>query len=192
MSVALPLLTRRRLLLPALAAAHLGLVAAATAGRPAMVVEPPRAMATFEVVTSQPMPPAPAPVDIPVLSNIASPVVEIDADATAAPGGPCALTASIEAALRTNPEARAAIAAIPPSVRSLADAVTLWNTGWTVAATPALDAVRRAVTDTIRAAPLPCRDAQVSGPRLLYVGDEAHTTILAFGSGRWSWADLLT
>ncbi len=191
MTVAPLLLTRRRLLLPVLVAAHVGLVAAATAGRPVAVVPPPQAMATFAVATPLPLPVAPAQVQVAVASNVESPVVDIAADAAAVPGGPCALTASIEAVLRASPEARAALAALPSSARSVADAVTVWNSGWTTVATPALDAVRRAVTGEIRAAPASCRAAPVDGPRLVYVDNDTGATVLVFGSGRWAWSDLL-
>ena len=185
-----PWLTRRRLILPGLAAAHLGAVAALTAGPLPVKADTPRAITTFAVMR----PPsvvvaAPALVEQSIASVVASPVIEVADNAQS--GGPCAMTESIEAALRASPEVRAALAQVPPATRSVADAVTLWNSGWTAAATPALEAVRRAVTANIRAAAPACRDAPVTGPRLLYVASETGSTILSFGSGDWAWADLL-
>jgi len=45
------------------------------------------------------------------------------------------------------------------------------------------------LTDAVRAAPASCRDASVTGPRLLLIASASGNQVLAFGSGQWAWLD---
>ena len=116
--------------------------------------------------------------------------------------GGCQLGAEALAAIRQDASAMAEIAALPPGVRSDADAVMLWNGSWSAAfapGPPTATASTPSVTGTLRllierivaAAPSQCRDASVTGPIFIPIPEPTRTTMLVIGSGVWRWADLL-
>ena len=189
---------RRRLLLPLLGVAHLALVAAAMAGRPAVTEAPRAAMASFNIAApldAAPPPTVMAAAAIPVAAEVTAPAVEIaSGDATPSVAG-CALTDAVQTALRADPQVHAALAGMPRAARSVAGAVMLWDGRWAAPARLGGDAVleplRAAVRARVAAGSLECREARLAGPRLLYVDGEDGSTVLAFGSGDWAWADLL-
>ena len=96
----------------------------------------------------------------------------------------------------------AELAALPPGVRSGADAVMLWNGKWfdqqiPVPAPTATGAVsinsslRLAIEKMVIAAPAECRDEAMVGPVFVPIPEGDRTTLLAIGSGAWRWSDLL-
>jgi len=115
-------------------------------------------------------------------------------DMAASEGERCAVGEWLAIALRNDPSVQVALAAVPLSARSVANAVMLWNGEW---ATPPSDAaggmttIRAVVVAGISAAPAACQVETISGPVLIPVGDSADTTVLAIGSGSWRWQDLL-
>ena len=131
-----------------------------------------------------------------VSADVLPPLVVMAAapDATIGRDG-CELTDSIRAALVASPATPGALAAIPGSARTVANAVMLWDGRWLALPLKAggngLNQLRDIVIASIRAAPADCRAAAVSGPRLIFVPDGATTVVLAFGSGTWAWAELL-
>jgi hypothetical protein len=100
----------------------------------------------------------------------------------------------VDAALKADPSVHDAIARIPRSARSVANAVMIWDGTWTdfglLGGTLTLEPIRNVVLRELAAAPPSCRNDPVTGPRLVVVGDAARTTILTFGSGVWRWSDL--
>jgi len=149
------------------------------------------------------MPPAPmavelAPVAGPmtvadILELAGSPLAVTPVSATAVPlGGACDLTAPVQSALQANPDVRARLPMIPADQRSVANAIMVWNAGWLHAddgvAKAAYAAIRETVASVVLAAPDACRSQVQSGPRLILLpGDHGQTTVLALGSGQWTW-----
>lgn len=116
------------------------------------------------------------------------------ADAQAASGG-CDLTAPVQAALRSSVGVQRELPAIPIERRSVANAIAIWNNDWVKPDAQLkieiIDAIRGAVATTIDAASETCRMQPQGGPRLIYLPVSskpgAATTILALGSGDWTW-----
>ena len=189
-----PVLGRRQLLLPALLLAHAGLLLIAGHERPAAALPAPMAITVAEIAA--PVLPA-APVEVrlmPVAATLTAPEITLAA-ASNTPAGPgCALSDAVQTSLR-GPEVARALRLIPRAARTSADAMMLWDGRWIDAATigggAALEPIRSAVAAAIRAAPADCRDAPVTGPRLLIVADATGSRVLAFGSGRWAWSQVL-
>lgn len=141
-----------------------------------------------------PPPPAvfvapPPQVELPRLSPVVATALE-QAEAQAATGG-CDLTAPVQAALQASAAVQAALLAIPQQRRSVANAIALWDRQWVPADTmlnaQILGTIRSTITATIAAASPECRMAQQAGPRLIYVPSQRQTTVLALGSGQWTW-----
>ena len=70
----------------------------------------------------------------------------------------------------------------------------LWDGRWIAAGSPAtraaLASIRQVLASAVRAAPAACRAAVQAGPRLFAVSGPPDS-VLALGSGRWRWDDLL-
>ena len=133
-----------------------------------------------------------------ILKLAGSPVAVTPASTSAGPiGGACDLTGPVQSALQANPDVRARLPMIPGDQRSVANAIMVWNAGWLhsddAAAKNAYAAIRDAVAGAVMAAPDECRSQIQSGPRLLFLsgailpGDRGRTTVLALGSGQWTW-----
>lgn len=153
----------------------------------APAVAPPLAPATAPLVAS-------APTEAIKRHNAALPDVPMLAP-TAAVAVPCAPLDTLQAALAADSAARSAIAAVPLSARSVAEAIVVWNVGWSeVAGTPTapLAIVRDVVTRTLATMPAHCLAEPVVGPRLILIDNGTQTSVLAFGSGTWRWSDLST
>lgn len=197
--------TDRRLLLPVIAALHGGVLllvvqsgSYAAAARPQLAIN----VSEVRVATSSPIA-ALEPVLLPVAVSVAPPPIDMLGENEARPvtiaslasGGSCTLAASIETSLRTNAAARAALERMPREARSVANAQMLWDGHWIAAGgadgPAALDPLRALVVDAVRAATPECRDATVTGPQLMFVADASGTRVLGFGSGTWSWSQLL-
>ena len=101
-------------------------------------------------------------------------------------GGECDMTARVQAALRKDPLARAAVHAA--GGRS----IVIWNGDWVQSGAEdgkGLAAVREAITWEVAFAPAACRHQRVRGPVLLSLNDGSPQVEL--GAGEWRWSDLL-
>lgn len=112
-----------------------------------------------------------------------------------APGGGCDIGASLALAIGSSPEMQNTLATMPREARSVANAVQVWDGSWIdpadARAEPAFAAVRLVILEAIEAAPEPCRNQPLTGPRFVVVPEgENSATILVVGSGTWRWADL--
>lgn len=111
-------------------------------------------------------------------------------------GVPCAPHDVLLNAILLDPMALEAIRGAPAHLRSIADAIVIWNEGWNlqvVDPATALYQVRGIIEESLGAIPPDCLDQEVTGPRLLLVpdADGTRTTVIVFGSGVWSWRALL-
>lgn len=110
-------------------------------------------------------------------------------------GAACPVVASLQAALEGDARASSALASIPRTSRSVANAVMLWDGGWIApqraGGAAAVDAIRNAVASMLAQTTDDCRTRTNLGPVFVPVRSEAGTTILAIGSGAWRWVDLL-
>ena len=191
---------RRYALLPVLAAAHVAVALVALAGVRSEARAPVvAAMASYAVPAPAILPVLPPMTEVAVANDIPAPEIEIavasvrSATATGA-GGDCAVAEAVGNSLRTDPRAAAALAALPASARTVANALMLWDGRWTALAAPdaaaAVADLRAIVVASVQATPVACQVAPVTGPRLVIVSDTAGTVVLAFGSGTWTWAAL--
>ena len=134
-------------------------------------------------------------VTTPQMSEVSPEQMEwIAARAGSATGGGCSIEAEVQTRLEQDPPVLGALAAVPRSDRSVANAMQLWNGEWTPHARELagpLALVRAAVVEVIEDAPARCRNQLVRGPRFVLISDDpSRTTVLALGSGEWRWADL--
>lgn len=125
--------------------------------------------------------------------SLASPD-ETLADAVTGPTGECSTLGDVSNALKADPVAVAALHNAPPDTRSVAEAVVMWNAGWSPASTTIdapLGPVRAVVEQTLHAANQACLDEVVTGPRLIPIPDGSGTMFVVLGSGSWTWRQLL-
>lgn len=197
-----PIVSRRRLLLPALLLAHAGLLL--LVGRARLTVsEPPPQLITVAEIAAAPPPSLPVEVKLfPISATVDAPDLATAAEAEdqtataelAQAGTGCDLSGAVQQRLRSDSSASAALGRIPRASRSVADAIILWDGRWidgaAVGGSAALDPVRAAVAAAVRSAPASCRNATVVGPRLIIIAGSAGNQILAFGSGQWTWAQV--
>jgi len=115
--------------------------------------------------------------------------------AAAAAGSACSPVGALEAAVQANTQIMAEFSRVPRSAKPVADTLMVWNGRWLPIAAPGFvstsDALRRTITGIVRALAPDCLAQPLRGPRLLLVSDQAGTTVVALGSGSWTWADLL-
>ena len=145
----------------------------------------------------------PVPPPLIAMPSISAAAPDTAGDAGVAGGGSvCQLSADAAAAIQHDPMAMAELAALPPGVRSGADAVMLWNGKWfdqdiPVPAPTGTGAVstngslRLAIEKMVVAAPEGCRDEAMVGPVFVPIPEGDRTTLLAIGSGAWRWSELL-
>ena len=119
-----------------------------------------------------------------------------DSTALAALPGQCATLDVLSKAIVADPSAVTAIIHAPPETRSIAEAVIMWNAGWSNAAsTPnaPLAPARTIVELSLNSVEDGCLDERIAGPRLIAVPvpDGQRTMFLVFGSGSWTWRELL-
>lgn len=121
---------------------------------------------------------------------------EPDSSALAAPSGQCATLEMVSKAIVGDPSAVNAVLESPPETRSIAAAIVMWNAGWSNAArTPEspLSPAREIVELSLNSVEDACLDEQITGPRLIPVPvpNSQSTMFLVFGSGTWTWRQLL-
>lgn len=206
-------LPRRAILLLAIVAVHLLVILWLASGdRPPRVV-PPAGLSVFTVALSsgqgasaqrtqkKAMPPPAIPVPVVIvpgkLRRDAAPSFEavsapLEADASA---GGCALAREVGQAIGQNPAAMAELDALPPNIRTSADAVMLWNGQWLdpgiMPAGIDTGSLRGVVEQVVAHASPECREAKASGPQFLPVPEGDRTVMIVVGSGTWRWADLI-
>lgn len=187
---------RRVVLLPLLVLMHIAVLAvaldtstAAPPTRPAAALVTHAVPATVERVVDPPM------TELVVATEIEAPKVQIATEGALDGAGSCNVADTIRAVLVADSLTQGALAAIPQSARTVANAVMLWDGHWVSrplrAGGTGLDKLRAIIVDGIRTVPADCRTAAVGGPRLIVIPDGATTVVLAFGSGNWSWSELL-
>jgi hypothetical protein len=101
-------------------------------------------------------------------------------------GGECNMARRVQAALRKDPLARAALRA------ASGHAIMVWNGDWVQSGAEdgkGLAAVREAITWEVAFAPPECRRQRMRGLVLLSLNDGSPR--LALGAGDWRWSDLL-
>ncbi len=150
-----------------------------------------------EQVETPPTPPEPVIVPImpfPLETDNPMPVAMIEQETAEGGGGGCDLTGTVQAAMRADPAIEATLPSIAEDRRSVANALALWKGRWVEPdrrlPPEAIMAIRETVQRVIASAPEPCRTMELRGPRLLYVPGQDRTTVLAMGSGRWSWQEV--
>ena len=119
---------------------------------------------------------------------------ELDPTALGEAGG-CAIFDVVSKSLTAEPAVASAILSTPRESRSIADAVVIWNAGWSVSAgSPGepLGPARAVIEQSLRDVPDNCLDEPVAGPRLVPIPEGDRTMFLAIGSGNWTWRQLLT
>lgn len=128
---------------------------------------------------------------------VASPE-EAYAEQQSAEGDPdgdiCSPLDEVTAQLASDPLVPLAISRVAKSDRSISEAIVMWNAEWSVTAAAAdapLAEVRSRVVAILQALPPECLALPVTGPRLVAIPEEGFTTFLAFGSGEWSWQQLV-
>ena len=118
-----------------------------------------------------------------------------DSSALAAPSGACATLDVVMKAIVADPAAVAAVNNAPPETRSIAEAIVIWNAGWSYAASAPdspLSPARAIVEQSLDSVDDGCLDEPIAGPRLVPVPDGDRTMFLVFGSGIWTWRELVT
>lgn len=114
---------------------------------------------------------------------------------TAAPGT-CSTLDLVSKAIASDPSALESVIRAPPETRSVAEAIVMWNAGWSSAALTSdspLAPARAAVEVKLATVDDACLDEPIAGPRLvpIRVPDSQSTMILVFGSGNWTWRELM-
>ncbi len=144
-----------------------------------------------------PQPPLPLVIPPPALlvphkTDIVASLLE-QADVQSAVGG-CDLTAPIQAALQISPEVQQQLPTIPVEHRSVANAIAVWNQNWiepdTAIDKNVYETIRLTIANTIIRASESCRLQPQGGPRLMYLPVNGTTTVIALGSGEWTWQQL--
>lgn len=109
-------------------------------------------------------------------------------------GEVCEPLEAVSLALSGDEPARAALDALPSEAIGLANSIAVWALDWNEAASPPsgpLLPVRAAVESALLTLPQACLETPVAGPVILPVTTTRRTSVLVFGSGRWSWAQLI-
>jgi hypothetical protein len=104
-------------------------------------------------------------------------------------GGRCDMAARLQAALRKDPQVRAAIAG------SGGKATLVWNGDWIRDLSEdgkGLATIREAIMWEVAFAPAACKAQPVRGLVVLSLNGAGGATRLALGGGNWRWSDLLT
>ena len=187
--------------LTSVAIAHGLLLILVLASRGAVALPPTKVGALMLVslnaeAPAQSRPPPPAlPSKIADRKPLAEAALSSDPDSItlAAASGGCAPLEMVTKALVADPAAMKSVINAPPETRSIAEAVVLWNAGWSDAAVSSdapLGPARLVVERSLEAVEDACLDAPIAGPRLVPIPDGERTMFLVFGSGAWTWREL--
>lgn len=180
----------------------LALVFASRNKAPDVVVEP-GALSLVSIARDLPaeLPPPPPVLPSKVVDEIKrlteqALTINPDSQTVAAPSGACATLDLVTEALVADPLAVDAVVQSPPETRSIAEAIVMWNAGWSHAASTAdspLSRPRAVVEQSLDTVETGCLDEQITGPRLIPipVQEGQRTMFLVFGSGSWTWRELI-
>lgn len=136
--------------------------------------------------------PSKVPDDLVQLAELAL-STETDPSASTASASGCTALEAVTKALLSDPVAVAAVLQAPPETRSIAEAIVVWNVGWTPATATLgapLEPVRTRVRESLQSIDAACLDEPIAGPRLIPVPAGGGTMFLVIGSGNWSWRQL--
>ena len=166
---------------------------------------------TVMALSASPNPPAipepdpVIPIEIPDPVNPVEPKpivptpAEAHAEQQSAKGDPdgeiCSPLDEVTTQLVSDPLVPLAIKRVAQSDRSISEAIVMWNAEWSVAAAAdeaPLAEVRSRVVAILESLPADCLATPVTGPRLVAIPEQGFTTFLAFGSGEWTWQQLVT
>jgi hypothetical protein len=172
-------------------------------GPPQVPLTPPGLPSVVTLTPDRSVPPAPTAPPPPVLPSKIKEVIELetvelfststDSDALAARATSCFTLELVRDAILADPAAMASVLNSPPHTRSIADAVVLWNAGWSESAasdSSPLGATRAAVERGLAALDRGCLDEPIAGPRLVPIPAGTGTMFVVFGSGNWTWRDV--
>ncbi len=109
-------------------------------------------------------------------------------------GEACSPLDAVTVQLANDPLVPLAISRVPQTDRSISEAIVMWNAEWSAASADQkapLAMVREHVLLTLETLPPDCLAIPVMGPRLIAIPQDGRTTFLAFGSGEWSWQQLM-
>ncbi len=145
----------------------------------------------------------PVPLIIPILPEKAETAnpnpAEMFAEQQGAKGDPDGVTCSpidiVTTELANDPIVPVAITRVPRNDRSISEAIVMWNAEWSSVAInkeAPMAEVRQMIHAILSDLPPECLAVPVIGPRLIPITDGAgSTTFLVFGSGEWTWQQLV-
>lgn len=142
--------------------------------------------------------PTPVPIIIPAdMENSVSRAVTAESGLQNAEGSlkgeSCSPLDEITTQLVSDPLVPLAIQRVARGDRSISEAIVMWNVEWSAASAeeaPLAD-VRNRVITILNSLPSECLTPLVTGPRLIAIPKEGYTSFLAFGSGEWSWQQVV-
>ncbi len=192
--------------LAAVVALHGVLLLALIASRSAETVTAtkPGVESLISVSASAPAQRPPPPPNLPSelqddVQRLSEQALALDPDSAVLAGltGQCATLDAVTQAILADPMAVAAVTHAPPETRSIAEAIVMWNAGWSSAARgleAPLSPARAVVEQSLAYVDDNCLDEQIAGPRLIPVriADGQRTMFLVFGSGNWTWRQLVS
>lgn len=191
----------RLAILLAVVALHFGIIVMLFLTKPSVRPQQKRGALSVFALAASIVPSAkkiPEPV-IPVneIAMIPSPA-EAHAEQQSADGNPdgkvCSPLDEVTSQLASDPIVPLAINRVARSDRSISEAIVMWNAEWSVAAATdesPLAEVRNRIIQILESLPPECLASPVIGPRLIAIPEKGYTTLLAFGSGEWSWQQLI-
>lgn len=193
---------RKSLLFTSVLLAHLVIIVLLVISRHAVLS--PEKQGNLSVFSLSASPSEPSiPVNAPFIVQDIKPISTTSAEAFAeqqqsAEGDPegevCSPIDAVTTQLKSDPTVPAEIDMVPRADRSISEAIVVWNAEWSSSAI-ADDAPLRNVRDrieiTLAKLPLECLETPVAGPRLIPIMIDGSTTFLAFGSGQWTWQQLI-
>lgn len=110
-------------------------------------------------------------------------------------GGRCDMLARLQAAVREDPEVRAAITQAHTGASAGSRAILVWDGDWLQSPGQlgkGLAGVRQAISVEVAFAPAACRTERLRGLALISLADGPGAPRLALGAGSWSWDDLVS
>lgn len=170
-------------------------------GAPQLPLPPAGSLSVVSLNAEPPAPTAPPPPILP--SKIAEAIetetqlefsTETDADSLAASTAGCPTLQLVREAILADRAAVTSVLNSPPETRSIAEAVVLWNARWSESAgsvAAPLGAARAAVERSLAGVDRACLDEPITGPRLVPIPAGVGTMFVVFGSGSWTWREVL-
>lgn len=193
---------RKSLLFTSVALAHLVIIVLLVVSRhaaPSSETQGNLSVFSLSAAPSQPSIPVKAPVIIQEIKPISTTPAEAFAEQQqSAEGDPegevCSPIDVVTTQLTNDPAVPAEIDMVPRTDRSISEAIVVWNAEWSssaIADDAPLRNVRDRIESTLAELPVECLETPVAGPRLIPIMIDGSTTFLAFGSGQWTWQQLI-